>query len=92
MGYSVETMDGTVGHVSGFMVDDKSWSIRDVMVECGHWYSGKEVLIAPGKVQKISFEESKFFVNLTKEEIQRTPDHDLAQSESKNLGARGFVD
>jgi hypothetical protein len=58
-------------------VNDKSWAIRDLVVETGHWYSGKEILISHSKVERISYEESKEFVNLTKEEIQRSADRDL---------------
>ena len=41
------------------MVDDKSWAIRELVVETGHWYSGKEILISPSKIERISHEESK---------------------------------
>lgn len=47
-GYQIETADGAIGHVSGFLVDEKSWAIRELVVEAGHWYAGKEVLISPG--------------------------------------------
>ncbi len=69
-GYAVEASDGPVGHMGGFRVDDRSWAVRDLVVETGHWYSGKEVLIPVGKVERIGFAESKVFVNLTRSEIQ----------------------
>jgi len=76
-GYHIQSVDETIGHVSGFLVNDKSWAIRDLVVETGHWYSGKEILISHSKVERISYEESKVFVNLTKADIQRTADKDL---------------
>ena len=79
-GYHIQTADGTIGHVSGFLVDDKSWAIRELVVETGHWYSGKEILISPGKVERISYEESKVFVKLTKAEIQRTEENEVAKA------------
>ena len=79
-GYHIQTADGTIGHVSGMMVDDRSWAIRDLVVETGHWYSGKEILFSPGKIERISYEESKVFVNLTKADIQRTAEHDLVKT------------
>ncbi len=74
-GYHIQTVDGALGHVSGFLVDDRSWAIRDLVVTTGHWYSGKEVLIPSGRVERISYEESKVFVNLTKAEIQETAEN-----------------
>jgi len=79
-GYQIQTVDGAIGHVSGLMVDDKSWAIRDLVVETGHWYSGKEILISPGKVNRISYEESTVFVNLTKADIQGTAENELAKA------------
>ncbi len=74
-GYHIETSDGDAGHVTDFKVDDRSWSVRDLVVEAGHWYAGKEVLIPSAKVDRISYPESKVFVSLSKEDIRHTSDH-----------------
>jgi hypothetical protein len=79
-GYHIQTVDGEIGHVSSFLVDDKSWAIGELVVETGHWYSGKEILISPSKVERINYEESKVFVTLTKEDIQLTSENSIAQA------------
>ncbi len=76
-GYEIQATDGTIGWVRSFMVDDKSWAIRELVVETGHWYSGKEILISPTKIKQISYAESKVFVNLTKADIQRTEETNI---------------
>jgi|SRR5450759_371011 len=68
-GYRIQAVDGLVGHVTGFLVDDRSWAIHQLVVEAGHWYSGKEVRIAANKVDRISYRESKVYVNLAKADI-----------------------
>jgi hypothetical protein len=78
-GYHIQTVDGTIGHATGLMVDDRSWAIRKLVVKTGHWYSGREILIAPANIERISYEESKVFVNLTKEDIQETPENKVAK-------------
>jgi hypothetical protein len=83
-GYAVETSDGKVGHLSGFRVDDRSWAIRTLVVETGHWYSGKEALISSGKIARIDYVESTVFVNLTKADIQSAAETDLAESSVGN--------
>jgi uncharacterized protein YrrD len=83
-GYHIQANDGTIGHVTGFMVDDKSWAIRELVVESGHWYSGKEILISSSKIERISYDESKVFVKLTKADIQRTVENDIAKVASHN--------
>lgn len=79
-GYQIHARDGVIGSVSGFIVDDQSWAIREVAVEAGHWYAGKEILITPGKIDRISYEDSQVFVNLTKADIQATAEHHLVRA------------
>ena len=81
-GYQIQTVDGTIGHVSGLTVNNKSWAVREVVVETGHWYSGKEILISTDKIERISYEDSKVFVNLSKADIQKTQDNELAKAGS----------
>lgn len=85
-GYEIQALDGGIGAVSGFMVDDKGWVIRDLCVEAGPWYSGKEVFIAPERIERISYEESKVFVNLTFGDIRRTAEHELVEPTAEERG------
>jgi hypothetical protein len=66
--------------VSGFLVDDRSWAIRELVVEAGHWYSGKEIRIPVSKIERISYKETKVVVNLSKTDIQKTVEHGLAKA------------
>lgn len=92
IGYHIQTTDGPIGYVSGFLADDKSWAIHELAVEAGHWYSGKEILISPDKIERISHEESKVFVSLTKADIQRTGEDEIAHTGAENHGAGNFSD
>ena len=79
IGYNIQSVDGEIGHVSNFLVDDKSWAIHELVIETGHWYSGKEILIPTSKVKRISYEEAKVFVSLTKADIQQTAENAISQ-------------
>ena len=74
-GYHIQASDGTIGHVADIMMDDKGWAICHLVIETGHWFSGKEILISPNQIDWISYEESKVFVNLTKETILQAPEY-----------------
>jgi hypothetical protein len=65
-GYSVEASDGTVGVVADFMIDGRTWMIREIVVECGHWYSGRKVVVSTDKVSRISYDQSTVYVDSTK--------------------------
>jgi hypothetical protein len=71
-GYDIQATDGGFSHVAGFLVDDRSWEIRSLTVAARHWFSGAETLIAAAKVLRISYEDSKVFVGLTKAEIEQS--------------------
>ncbi len=79
-GYDIQATDGPIGSVSGFLVDDQSWAVTELVVETGHWYSGKEILISPSQITRISYGESKVFVKLTKSDILRTVENDVARA------------
>lgn len=85
-GYGIHTAGGTIGEVSGLGVDDRSWAIGEVSAKTGHWFSGREVLISPDKITRVSYEDSKIFVSLTREEIERTGANELAGASHHGLG------
>jgi uncharacterized protein YrrD len=74
-GYAIQTADGTIGSVVDFLVDDRSWLIHELVIETGHWYAGKEIIISPKKVERISYEDNKVFVKVTKEAILAAPEY-----------------
>jgi hypothetical protein len=77
-GYHIQASDGIIGHICDFMMDAKSWAILQLAVKTGHRFTGKEVLIPVGKVDRVSYEQSTVFVNLTKAAVEQSPEHDLA--------------
>jgi len=74
-GYHIHASDGEIGHVTDFMIDDKSWEIRHLVVETGHWFAGKEIAITPAHIDRISYERSSVFVNLTRATILDAPEY-----------------
>ena len=66
-GYSVEADDGTVGAVVDFMIDGRTWVIREVVVECGHWYAGNKVIVPTEKISRINYELGTIHVDSTKQ-------------------------
>jgi len=79
-GYGIHATDGEIGSVSSFMLDRKSWAIRELVVETGHWYAGKPILILPANVTRISYDDSSVFVDLTKATLARTTKDEVAHA------------
>ena len=76
-GYHLRTGDGMFGHVCDFMMDAQSWEIGQLVIRTGHRLSGKEVLVPTKQVQRISYEDSTVFVNLTSEGVEHSPERGL---------------
>ncbi len=70
-GYNVEASDGVVGEVADFLVDARTWKIAEIVVESGHWFSGKEIRIPTEKISRISYDESTVYVDSTKAAITK---------------------
>lgn len=81
-GYKIHATDGELGKVSGFIMDGESWLIREVAVEAGHWYSGKEIYILPANISRISYPESAVYVNLSLEDIRQTAENNVVERHS----------
>ena len=74
-GYHIQADDGEVGHVEDFVIDDETWAIRYLVVATRNWWPGKKVLVSPQWIERVSWSESKVFVNLSREAIKQSPEY-----------------
>lgn len=75
IGHSIQAMDGEIGHVEDFVVDDETWIIRYLVVDTKNWLPGKRVLIATDWIDRISWEDAKVFLSLTRDKIREAPEY-----------------
>ena len=78
----IEANDGNIGKVYTIFFDDQSWEIRYLVVDTSYWLPGRKVLISPSVLGK-SIAENTFPVELTKEQIQNSPDIDTQKPVSR---------
>ena len=76
-GYSLQALDGEIGHIEDFVVDDDNWAFRYLIVGTRNWWPGKKVLVSPQWIERVSWEESKAFINLSRETIQKSPEYSV---------------
>ena len=74
-GYHIAAKDGEIGHVAGFLVDDKTWAIRYLEVGTQNWWPGKKVLVSPAWIEQISWASSRVSVALSRDEIKSAPEY-----------------
>jgi sporulation protein YlmC with PRC-barrel domain len=74
-GHHIEAADGEIGHVEDFIIDDETWEIRYMVVDTHNWLPGKKVLVAPLWIERVSWENSKIYVSLSREAIKSGPEY-----------------
>jgi hypothetical protein len=74
-GSDLQATDGAIGRIVDFIIDDEIWVIRYLIVNTSNWCFGKKVLISPKWIERISWVESKVFLNLTREDIRQSPEY-----------------
>jgi len=73
-GHHIQAEDGEIGHVEDFIIDEETWAIRYLIVDTRNWWPGKKVLVSPQWIKRVSWNESKVFVNLTREAVKQSPE------------------
>ena len=75
IGHHIRAIDGEVGHVEDFLLDEETWSIRYIVVATKNWGNGKHILVSPQWIKRVSWEESTVFVNQTIEALKNSPEY-----------------
>jgi len=78
VGYHLHATDKQIGHVEDFLFDPTDWSIELMAVDTRKWLIGKHVLISPKQIDRVSWEDRTVFVNVTKDQVERSPEYDDA--------------
>ena len=74
-GHNIQAKDGDIGHVEDFIIDDETWAIRYLIINTSNWWQGKKVLISPLWIDRVSWDELKVFVSLSRESIKQSPEY-----------------
>lgn len=72
-GFTVEATDGKIGHVSDFLFDETTWQLRWLVIDTGSWLSDRKLLLHPSAIDKADAEAHALLVNLTREQVEKSP-------------------
>ncbi|HTL77001.1 MAG TPA: PRC-barrel domain-containing protein [Casimicrobiaceae bacterium] len=75
-GYDILATDGSIGEVDDFVFDDKTFAIRNLVVDTRKWLPGKHVLLSPSEIDRVSWEDREVYVNVTRDSIRNRPEYD----------------
>ncbi|BBO66112.1 hypothetical protein DSCA_00420 [Desulfosarcina alkanivorans] len=72
-GYLLKAQDGEIGKCSDFLIDDKQWVVRYIVVDTMKWLPGRKVLISPISIGDAEALNRRLDVALTKDQIKEAP-------------------
>jgi sporulation protein YlmC with PRC-barrel domain len=73
-GYNIQAIDGEIGYVKDFIIDDEKWNLAFLVVDTHNWLPGRKVLVSPNWIKNIDWNEKKVYVNLSQESIKNSPE------------------
>jgi hypothetical protein len=83
IGASMIATDGEIGRICNFLFDDRSWNIRYLVVDVGHWLARREVLISVSVIDQPDWKTKTLRARLTKEQLRNGPDVDSKKPVSR---------
>ncbi len=75
IGYHIHATDGEIGHVADFLIDDETWVICYLKVDTRNWWPGRQVLLSPELVKKISWSEELIHVTVDRQKVKDSPEY-----------------
>src|SRR5271170_2325925 len=84
-GYAIAASDGQIGTVSDFLFDDTNWSVRWLVVDTGHWLSGRKVLLPPSVLGQLDAKKEEFSVTLTMQQVKDSPEIETDRPVSRQM-------
>lgn len=80
IGWDIEATDGTIGHVDDFLVNEKGWTMRYLVIDTTTWLPGGEVIVAPSWIRTVSWEKRSVALGLTRESVKASPPYESSAS------------
>ena len=75
-GYHLHAINGEIGHIAGYIIDDETWAIRYIIVDTSNWWLGHKILISPEWITGVHWANQTVSVNLDRELIKDAPAYD----------------
>lgn len=87
-GYHIDANDGEIGHIEDFVVEDKTWIIRYMIVDTRNWLPGRQVLVSPEWITKFDWAKSEVSVDLSQNIIKNSPEFDPKDAVNRDYEAQ----
>lgn len=90
LGYQIMAKDGQIGKVEDLFFSDESWIVRYLVADTGPWIFGRKVLVSMQALGHPVWASQTFPVELTREQVENSPNADLAKPVSRQYEEKLF--
>jgi PRC-barrel domain protein len=74
IGHRLNAVDGEIGRAADFLLDEKNWVLRYLVVDTGPWLSKRRVLISPVALNKADWTSRRMVLTgTTREQVKTAP-------------------
>jgi hypothetical protein len=81
--YKVNAIDGDIGCVVDFLLEDERWTVRYLVVETGGLFRERRVLISPISFRAVDCLAARFHLALTIDKVKNSPSVDVDKPVSR---------
>ena len=71
--FHLHASDGPIGHVDDFLIDERDWTMRYLVVDTSNWIGGKTVLVSSSVIAAVDPVARRIDVSLTREQVEAGP-------------------
>lgn len=82
--YVLQAQGDEIGMINEVYFDDENWLVRYFVVHTGSWLLGRDVLIAPRLIARLSEKSRLISTNLTREQVDKSPLVDIEKPVSRH--------
>jgi hypothetical protein len=84
-GYRFEAVDGELGHVQDFVLDDGDWRIKYFEITTRTWWPGKKVLLPAEHVREVRWDDRRVHADVRRETVKKAPRYEESEPISPQL-------
>jgi len=88
VGWRIEATDESIGHVEDFLINETGWRMRYLVIDTGNWLPGRKVIVAPGWIRNVRWEDRALSLGLSRRSIEASPHYEAKASWNKEYVER----
>jgi len=84
-GYHIHTLDGDIGHIEDFLIQENTWIVKYLVIDTSNWMPGsKRVIVHPNWVDSVDWAKSIVSVKMTREQVEISPEYNSSDPISRD--------